>query len=178
MSDIEDLRLLKQYREALEAIAGPCATTTAGNCFATSGRAVGAEYGADAVCDQCIANRALGRLSFGKETGKGMAIEAVNDKIVALERITTILTTLAEGWASAREEMEAFGIGGSVGGLLNMQVYKSWFMDHITKYEVDSAWGEEHKELSVVLRGVKVFCLVGKPAIKEEARDESSATSS
>lgn len=54
-------RAIRKLREGLEIIAGPCEYFTKGNCF-DAGRTVGAEYEADAVCNACIANRALGRL--------------------------------------------------------------------------------------------------------------------
>jgi len=52
---------IKKLREALEVIAGPCEHFTKGSCF-DAGKTVRARYGADAVCNACIANRALGRL--------------------------------------------------------------------------------------------------------------------
>lgn len=52
--------LIMRYRLALETIAGLCENYRDGDCF-TNGKTVGAKHGADAVCDQCLANRALGR---------------------------------------------------------------------------------------------------------------------
>jgi hypothetical protein len=98
-------------------------------------------------------------------------IEELSGKTVDLEQAAMILTTLAEAWASACEEMEAFGIGNALDGSLEMQVRENWFTEHFTRHTVNSAWSNENKELSVILRGVKVFCLVEKPMIKEEAKE-------
>ena len=57
-------KLIAELLEALDAIAdnagGSCENYTSGplSCF-TNGRVIGAKYGGDAVCDQCIANKAI-----------------------------------------------------------------------------------------------------------------------
>jgi len=46
-------------REALTAIDGPCEKLTSHRCIDDGQFVIGAEFGADAVCYPCIANRAL-----------------------------------------------------------------------------------------------------------------------
>ena len=58
-----------RMREALEAIDGPCERLTSGRCIDDYAYYIGAEFGADAVCYPCIANRALAeRNSRGTES--------------------------------------------------------------------------------------------------------------
>ena len=45
--------------KALDAIDGPCERLTSGRCIDDHAYYIGAEFGADAVCYPCIANRAL-----------------------------------------------------------------------------------------------------------------------